>query len=178
MAWRFFFGLGEIAPALDFWSLLPAWYHCTSFVIAVTIRGHLGRKWGGWMAVEHVDTKGQVRVQAEVWHLTAGSQDPPPFFFFLSYYILTFLSADVEAWFPLCCFVVTARARAAPRVCKPSLQATTPEKDIAPTVGKGGVTSLQFICCTHIKGWNTCLFVLENFMCLKHFRKKPKPLSE
>lgn len=33
------------------------------------------------MAVEHVDTKGQLRVQAEVWHLTAGSQDPPPFFF-------------------------------------------------------------------------------------------------
>lgn len=33
------------------------------------------------MAADHVGTEGQVRVQAEVWDLMAGSQDPPPIFF-------------------------------------------------------------------------------------------------
>lgn len=128
------------------------------------------------MAADHVDTEVQVRVQAEVWDLMAGSQDPTPFFSPF-WYILTLLFIS---WCgsTACCSVVTAGARAAPRVCKPSLQAATPEKVIAPTVGKRGMTCLHLICCTHIRGWNSCLFIPGNFICLKYFGKKPKPLSE
>lgn len=99
----------------------------------------------------------------------------PLLFFPILMYTLPFISWCGST---ACCFMVTAEARAAPCVCKPSLRAATPEKGMAPTVDRGGVTCLQLICCTHIKDWNTCLFILGNFLCLKYFGKKPKPLSE
>lgn len=102
------------------------------------------------MAAELVDTEGQVTVKAEVWDLMARSQLPPPFFSHPGVYSLRFLSADVEA--QPATLVVTAGARAAPRVGKLCLQTATLEKGSAPTVGKGEVVCLQLICCTRIKG--------------------------
>lgn len=128
------------------------------------------------MAAELVDAEAQERVQAEAWGSYGWIAASSSFFPHPSINLLCLLLADVEAQHAA--LVVTAGTRAAPRVCKPSLQAATLEKGIAPTVGKGEVVCLQFICCTHIKGWNTCLFILGNFMCLMYFEKKPKPLSE
>lgn len=127
------------------------------------------------MAADHVDTEGQVGVQAEMWDLMAGLQDLPPFCFHLSIYLVFLLLAMWKHSVLLC---GDSRGQSSPSCLQAIPAAAAPEKVIAPTVGKGGVTCLQLICCAHIKGWNSCLFILGNFLCLRNFGKKPEHLSE